>query len=119
MKDLEVGKDFYVPWSVDDDYMFGEILHIRRNKIGSGSVSTPVARYFVTTAKTAAEGFFRHQRLDCFVSNHWLVWRPKSLARDLLAALKMRGIVAEPVWLAWHVVSKHGGAPFGELFDLD
>ncbi|WP_027668230.1 hypothetical protein [Rhizobium leguminosarum] len=114
MNDLDLSSDFYVSWSADDDFSSGEIYHIKRNKSG-GSLSTPVARFFITSARIPAEGLFPHQRLDCFVSNTGLVLKPEQLARDLFESMKSRGLIDEPTWLGWHVAEERGGAPFGHF----
>lgn len=118
MNDLDLSPDFYVEWSADNDFSSGEIYHIKRNKTG-GSMSTPVARFFITSARIPAEGFLPHQRLDCFVSDNALAPKPEQLARDLFEALRSRGLTDEPTWLGWHVAEERGGAPFGEVFDFD
>ncbi|WP_069058161.1 hypothetical protein [Sinorhizobium sp. RAC02] len=118
MNDLDLSPDFYINWSAGDDFRSGQIYHFKRNKTG-GSLSTPVARFFITSARIAAEGFFPHHRLDCFISNTELVLKPEQLARDLFEALKSSGLVGEPTWLGWHVAEERGGAPYGEVFDFD
>ncbi|RUT95967.1 hypothetical protein EOD23_31495 [Mesorhizobium sp. USDA-HM6] len=118
MNDLDLSPDFFVEWSADDDFNSGKIYHIKRNKTG-GSLSTPVARFFITSARIPAEGFFPHRRLDCFVSDTALAPKPEQLARDLFEVLRSRGLIDEPTWLGWHVAEERGGAPFGEVFDFD
>ncbi|MND28952.1 hypothetical protein D3C80_194490 [compost metagenome] len=118
MHDLDLSPDFYVEWPADNDFSSGRIYHIGRNNAG-GSLSTPVARFFITSAKIPAEGFFPHQRLDCFISNTKLVLKPEQLARDLFRVFKSRELIGEPTWLSWHVAEEQGGAPFGEVFDFD
>ncbi|RUX48450.1 MAG: hypothetical protein EOS58_06905 [Mesorhizobium sp.] len=118
MSDLDLSSNFYVEWSANGDLKSGRIFHIERNASG-GSLSTPVARFFMTNARIPAEGFFPHQRLDCFVSNTEFVSKPEQLARDLFKALSSRNLIDEPTWLGWHVAEEQGGAAFGEVFDFD
>lgn len=118
MNDLDLSPDFYVEWSADKDFRSGEIYHIKRNRTG-GSVSWSVARFFITNARIPIEGFFPHRRLDCFVSDTALVSKPEQLARLLFEVLRSRGLIDEPAWLNWYVAKEQGGAPFGEVFDLD
>lgn len=116
MNDLELSHDFYVEWSVDEDFSSGRIYHIKRNRHG-GSVSNGVARFFITNARPPAEGYHAHHRLDCFVSDRQLVPEPEQLARLLFRILKDRDLVREPTWLGWHVADEQGGIPFGEVYD--
>ncbi len=119
MSDLDLSSNFSVEWSADNDFRSGQIYHIKRNRVGGGSVSESVARFFITNAKIPAEGVLPHRRLDCFVSNTALVPKPEQLARLLFEVLKSRGLIDEPAWLNWYVAKEQGGARFGEVFDLD
>lgn len=119
MNDLDLSPDFYVEWSANRDFSSGKIFHIERNRRGSGSMSTPVGRFFVTDARIPAEGFFPHKRLDCFVSNTKIVSSPERLARDLYQALRKRDLLDEPAWLSWHVSKEQDGVAYGEVFDFD
>jgi hypothetical protein len=118
MNDLDLSSNFYVQWSANKDFSSGEIFHIKRNTSG-GSLLTPVARFFITNARIPAEGYFPHQRLDCFVSNTQFVSEPEQLAKDLFKALRNQDLIDEPTWLSWHVAEEQGGTACGAVFDFD
>jgi len=96
----------------------GEVYHIERNRFG-GSVSTPVARYFLSTPPLRAEGFHPHRRLDCFVRKHKRAPRGNWLAKRLADLLVEQGVLAEPTWISWHESKEVGGEALGEVFDFD
>lgn len=73
MAEIALSPDFYVLGD-REGLTNGEVYHIQRNRSG-GSVSTPVARYFISTPPSEAEGFHLHRRLDCFVQKHRLAPR--------------------------------------------
>jgi hypothetical protein len=94
----------------------GEVHHVERNRDG-GSISTPVARFFVSAPPLVAEGPHRHKRLDCFVRKHELAPRSDWLARRLAETLIEQGAIHQPIWLAWHEATEIGGEALGEVFD--
>lgn len=118
LQDLHLSNDFYVEWSSTKTCNSGRIFHIKRNEHG-GSVSTGIARFFITAARVSPEGYHPHQRLDCFVSNPAIVPEPETLARLLFQSLKDCDLIAEPTWLSWHLASEEGGAAFGDVYDWD
>ena len=119
-RQLELDTNFYATSDSEGGFRSGEIFHIERNQQGgSGSVNTPIARYFVTRPQVGAEGVHRHWRVDCFVSRHRLAPREDWLAERLIKALLQSALIAEPIWLSWHRLAKTSGKAFGELFDLD
>jgi hypothetical protein len=118
MNHLDLSNDFYVEWSANLDFSSGEIYHVKKNKHG-GSISTGVARFFVTSARIPPEGYHPHQRLDCFVSDAMLVPQPEQLAKLLFEALKDHDIIGEPAWLGWHIAEEKGGAAFGDVYDWE
>lgn len=94
----------------------GEVYHVDRNRDG-GSFSTPIARFFVSTPPLVAEGFHAHQRLDCFVRKHELAPRGDWLTKRLADLLIERGVLYQPIWLAWHEATETGGEALGEVID--
>jgi len=94
----------------------GEIYHFLRNKVGSGSVSTPVARYFVWRPRPTI-GFNPHWRVDCFVRKHKLSGDPKILSKLLTTNLQELGLCDLPIWVSWHKNEELGGEALGDLFE--
>ncbi|WP_269583550.1 hypothetical protein [Roseibium sp. Sym1] len=96
----------------------GVIYHALRNKIGSGSISTPIARYFVWRPNDV-EGFNPHWRIDCYAMKHKLSSDPKMLARLLTDKLREIGLCDLPVWVSWHESTELGGEKLGDLWEED
>lgn len=117
MQNLELSRDFYAKPS-ETGFGSGEIYHIERNEAG-GSLSTPVARYFVTNPAIPAEGYFPHQRLDCFFGQISFVSDPRQLTKRLFGSLQKLGVINEPAWIGWHVSEELAGMPLGEVWDFD
>lgn len=117
MAEIMLSPEFYVVGD-REGWANGEVYHIKRNRFG-GSISTPVARYFLSTPPLRAEGFHPHQRLDCFVRKHRRVPRGNWLARRLADCLVERGLIQRPVWISWHEAKEVGGEALGEVFDFN
>lgn len=94
----------------------GEIYHVRRNHIGSGSVSTPIAKYFVWRPPYI-EGVNSHWRIDCFVRKHKFSGNPKRLAKLLTSNLQDLGLCDCPIWVSWYKSEELGGEKVGHLFE--
>jgi hypothetical protein len=97
----------------------GVVYHVERIRGGGGSLSTPVAQFFVSTPPLVAEGFHPHQRLDCFVRKHELAPRGDWLTKRLADLLIEQGVIHQPIWLGWHEATEIGGEALGEVFDFD
>jgi hypothetical protein len=117
MKSLHLNPDFYITPDADGAFRQGQILHVKRNAVGGGSVATPVGRYFAWRPDIGAEGYHPYWRLDCFVRDHELAPAEDWLARQLADALLGSGIVSEPLWLGWHRATEMGGEARGEVFN--
>ena len=109
---------FEADCKVEAEFLHGEIFHVNANRLGSGSVSTPVARYFVTRP-THVEEVRPHWRLDCYVRRHRLAGNPEAMTRALAQSLVAQGHCPEPMWLGWHRSTELGGDTRGDLWDLD
>jgi hypothetical protein len=99
------------------DTRIGEIYHVLKNKIGTGSVSTPVARFFVWRPLLIEVN--EHWRIDCFVRNHPLADNPEKLAKLLTDKLQELGLCDLPIWTSWHLSSEVGGERRGNLWEDD
>jgi hypothetical protein len=117
MREIVLSPEYYAIGD-RDGWSSGEVFHIERNKDG-GSVSTPVARYFVSVAPLGAENFHPHQRLDCFVRKHRRAPRGGWLAKRLTNLLVENGVLAQPIWIGWHEAKEIGGEALGDVFDYD
>jgi hypothetical protein len=95
----------------------GEIFHVLRHRVGSGSVSTPVARFFVW--RPIIIGTNPHWRIDCFIRNHALADDPEKLAKLLTDKLQELGLVDLPTWTSWNLSSEVGGERRGDLWEDD
>lgn len=118
MQRLELSQSYYAQGDDTGEFLSGEVYHIVRNAQG-GSCSTPIARYFVSSPLVSAEGFHKHQRLDCFVRRHDLAPQPAWLGRCLADALAQAGSIREPFWVSWHSSQEEAGEARGEVFDFD
>lgn len=94
----------------------GDIYHVRWNHSGSGSVSTPIAKYFVWRPPYI-EGVNSHWRIDYFARKHKLAGNPKRLARLLASNLQALGLCAPPIWVGWYKSEELGGEKVGDLFE--
>lgn len=100
---------------VAPDTRIGEIYHVRRNTVGKGSVSTPIAGFFVWRPNILYAK--PHWRVDCFVRDHPLAEDPKGLGRMLTDKLVELELCEEPIWTSWYVSSEAGGERRGDLWD--
>ncbi|RVG73601.1 hypothetical protein CN223_25215 [Sinorhizobium meliloti] len=115
---IDLSSDFYAEPSGDGTFVHGRVYHIARNADG-GSLSTPVARFYVTQPRLPVEGYHEHMRLDCFVNDRKLVPEPDRLAQLLLHALVRQQAISEPLWLSWHYSEELAGQNYGDVFDFD
>ncbi|WP_124087450.1 hypothetical protein [Pseudogemmobacter humi] len=113
---FDLDDTFYADAEEMANVRIGEIHHILRNKVGTGSVSTPVARYFAWRPKNI-EGCNPHWRIDCFVRDHKLSGDPQTMAKLLTANLRKLGLCDLPIWISWHQCSEHGGEKLGDLWE--
>ncbi|MGF6256614.1 hypothetical protein [Ensifer sp. ZNC0028] len=118
MAQLELSPEFYAECDEGASFREGEVFHRLVNARG-GSLATPVARFFASRPRIAAEGFHKHTRLDCFINDRKLVPQPERLAERILAALIRNGSISEPIWLGWHRSEEIGGRAHGAVFDFD
>lgn len=113
---LPIDADYHVA-PHRDGFRSGIVFHIKRNAVGSGWVSTPIARFFVTRPDIGAEGYNLYERLDCYVRDHPLSPDDGWLARRLADALLAEGVVTEPLWIGWHHARESGGEARGQVFE--
>ena len=92
----------------------GLVYHIARNEAG-GSLSTPVARYFVWRPEHV-EGYHKYWRVDCFVQKHELAPQPMTLGELLVSALLREGLCNEPIWMSAHSSDGEKGKAYGQVF---
>lgn len=115
---LAIDATFEVECSPSALAFSGEIYHVSRNRLGSGSISTPVARFFCWHP-TVSEGFNPHWRVDCYVREHALSPEPTWIGKALASLLQRNGYCAEPIWVSWHRSSEVGGESYGEVFERE
>lgn len=96
MHRFDLNKKFHARGSETSETRVGEVYHVRRNRIGSGSVSTPIARYFVWRPEYI-EGAAPHWRIDCYFKKHKLAGDPKTLSRLLANNLQNAGLCDAPI----------------------
>lgn len=118
MHRFDLNEKFHASGSETSEARIGEIYHVRRNWIGSGSVSTPIARYFVWRPEYT-EGVAPHWRVDCYFRKHKLAGDPKSLSRLLCNNLQNAGLCEAPIWVSWHESDEISGESIGTLFADD
>lgn len=117
MAEFALSPDFYYVADRSGS-VSGEVYHIVKNRHG-GSISTPIARFFVSSPPLSVEGFNDHRRVDCYVRKHELAPEQRWLAKRLTDSLIERGVVTQPIWLSWHSSVEISGEALGEVFDLD
>ena len=117
MTELSLSPDFFCVAN-RDGFASGEVFHIERNR-DSGSVSTPIARFYVSTPPMAAEGYNDHKQVDCYVRQHRFAPDGGWLAKHLTTALIEHGLIVQPIWLSWHRSEEIDGEALGEVFDFD
>jgi len=117
MKPFDLDKTYWADCTTTGEIHIGEAYHIVRNSSG-GSVSTPIARYFVWPPPYI-EGCFKHTRVDCFVRDHELSPAPDFLGKLLVTGLIREGLLQEPFWLSFHKSDEIGGLAYGEVFGDD
>ena len=118
MYEFDLNKTFCADAEEKTEVRVGQIYHVLRNKVGTGSVSTPVARYFVWHPNYI-EGVNPHWRIDCFVRDHKLSGDPQEMAQLLTAKLQELGLCDLPIWVSWHKSSELGGEKLGNLWEED
>ena len=116
MWDIDLPGVYAASCAVGADHVAGEVYHVRENRIGSGSMSTPVARYFARQAEYS-EGFNPHWRLDCYMRKHKLAGNPEKLTRALAQGLIAAGHITEPMWMSWHRSEELAGDKRGALWE--
>lgn len=115
MHKFELNDTFRAEGSETSETRIGEIYHVLRNKTGSGSVSTPIAKYFVWRP-SYSEGISPHWRVDCFFKKHKLSGDPKAMSKMLVSNLQSSGLCDTPIWISWHYSAEIGGEQVGDLF---
>ncbi|MEP0153481.1 hypothetical protein [Pseudophaeobacter sp.] len=90
MHRFDLNAKFSAIGSETSETRIGEIYQVRGSRGGSGSVSTPIARYFVWRPEYI-EGAAPHWRIDCYFKKHKLAGDPKTLSRLLPTICKMQG----------------------------
>lgn len=119
MTEIDLSSEYYLKGGDRNSLQHGEVYHTARDARGTGSVSTAVARFYVSRPAVPAEGVHPHTRLDCFVSDRRLVSKPEHLAQLVLKALVDHGALSGPIWVSWHSANEIGGQALGDLFDFD
>jgi hypothetical protein len=118
MHKFELTNKCYAKGNETEFTRIGEIFHTKRNTFGTGSTSTPIARYFAWRPEYI-ENVNPHWRIDCFVREHKLAGNPKNLTQLLANELVTHKLCDTPIWIGWHKVLELGGEAKGELFEFD
>ena len=118
MFEFDLNNTYRADFKETPDVRIGQIYHVLPNKVGTGSVSTPVARYFAWQPEYI-EGVNPHWRIDCFVRDHQLAGDPKEMAKLLTAKLQELHWCDLPIWVSWHKSSELGGEKLGDLWEAD
>lgn len=118
MHRFDLNAKFSAIGSETSETRIGEIHHVRGSRGGSGSVSTPIARYFVWRPEYI-EGAAPHWRIDCYFKKHKLAGDPKTLSRLLANNLQNAGLCDTPIWVSWHRSDEISGESIGTLFTDD
>ena len=119
MSRISLHPEYYAEANIDESLTGGEIYHFAQGVDGWGSVSTPVASFFVTTPPVDTENILRHLRIDCIVRDRPGAPNPAWLARNLATAMLAQKLVQEPLWLSWWLAKELGGEARGHVFDLN
>jgi hypothetical protein len=118
MQEFDLNKTFRANVKETTEVRIGDIYQVRRNIFGTGSMSTPVARYFAWRPEYT-EGVNPHWRIDCFVRDHKLSGEPREMAQLLTAKLQELGLCDLPIWVSWHKSSELDGEKLGDLWEAD